>query len=54
VLWLMHRYDEAATVARQMLEMMPDSEICLRRLVEYETLQGNMRRADSGHSYAIS
>jgi hypothetical protein len=41
VLWLLHRYDDAAGVARDALEMMPDSELCLRRLIEYETLMGN-------------
>jgi antitoxin (DNA-binding transcriptional repressor) of toxin-antitoxin stability system len=46
VLWLMQRYEEAATAARHALEVMPDSEICLRRLVEYETLAGNPRRAE--------
>ena len=46
VLWLLHRYDEAAGVARDALEIMPDSELCLRRLIEYETLMGNPRRAD--------
>ena len=46
VLWLMHRYEEAAQVARETLEIMPDSEVCLKRLVDYETLVGNTRRAD--------
>jgi tetratricopeptide (TPR) repeat protein len=46
VLWLLHRYDEAAAVARDALEMMPDNELCLRRLVDYETLAGNPRRAE--------
>jgi len=46
VLWLLHRYEEAARVARDVLEIMPDSEMCLRRLVEYETLSGNNRRAE--------
>jgi len=38
VLWLLHRYDEAEAVARDALEIMPDNELCLGRLVEYETL----------------
>jgi tetratricopeptide (TPR) repeat protein len=46
VLWLLHRYDEAAAAARDALEIMPDNELCLRRLVEYETLGGNPRRAE--------
>ncbi len=46
VLWLLHRYDEAAAIARDALEIMPDNELCLRRLVEYETLGGNPRRAE--------
>jgi len=43
---LMHRYEEAARTARQTLEIMPDSEVCLQRLVEYESLAGNPRRAE--------
>jgi tetratricopeptide (TPR) repeat protein len=46
VLWLLHRYEEAAQTCRDVLELMPDCEVCLRRLVEYETLMGNPRRAD--------
>ncbi len=46
VLWLLHRYEEAAQVARNVLEIMPDSEICLRRLIDYEILVGNARRAE--------
>jgi tetratricopeptide (TPR) repeat protein len=46
ILWLLHRYEEAARVARDALEIMPDSEICLRRLIDYETLCGNTRRAE--------
>lgn len=46
VLWLLHRYEEAATVARDVLVIMPDSEICLKRLIDYETLNGNTHRAD--------
>jgi serine/threonine protein kinase len=46
VLWLMHRYQEAAQTAREVLTLMPDSEICLKRLIEYETLNGNSRRAE--------
>jgi serine/threonine-protein kinase len=46
VLWLMHRYEDAAQVARAALEIMPENEMCLRRLLEYETLQGNARRAE--------
>jgi hypothetical protein len=46
VLWLLHRYDEADGVARDALEIMPDSDLCLRRLIEYETLIGNPRRAE--------
>jgi len=45
VLWLVHRYEDAARVARDVLEIMPDSEVCLRRLIEYETLEGNAHRA---------
>jgi tetratricopeptide (TPR) repeat protein len=45
ILWLLHRYEEAARVARDALEIMPDSEMCLRRLIDYETLCGNTRRA---------
>ncbi|TWT64397.1 protein kinase domain-containing protein [Rubinisphaera italica] len=45
VLWLLHRYDDAAQVAREALEIMPESELCLRRLVDYESLTGNQRRA---------
>jgi tetratricopeptide (TPR) repeat protein len=46
VLWLLHRYEDAARVARDVLAIMPDSEICLKRLVDYETLNGNRRRAE--------
>lgn len=46
VLWLLHRYEDAAQVARRVLAIMPDSEICLRRLIDYETLVGNARRAE--------
>lgn len=45
VLWLLHKYEEAAQVARDALEIMPESELCLRRLVDYESLTGNQRRA---------
>jgi serine/threonine protein kinase len=47
VLWLLHRYDEAAQVARAALEVMPESELCLRRLVDYESLSGNRHRAET-------
>jgi hypothetical protein len=43
---LMHRYEEAAQTAREVLTLMPDSEICLKRLIEYEILHGNQRRAE--------
>lgn len=46
VLWLLHRYEDAARFARNVLEIMPDSEICLRRLIDYETLAGNTHRAE--------
>lgn len=46
VLWMMHRYEDAAQTARDVLTLMPDSEICLKRLIDYETLNGNSRRAD--------
>ena len=46
VLWLSHRYEDAARTARDVLSIMPDSEICLNRLIEYETLNGNKRRAE--------
>ena len=46
VLWLIHDYEESASIARSVLEIMPESEVCLRRLVEYEALAGNPRRAD--------
>jgi len=46
ILWLLHRYEDAARVARDALEIMPESEICLRRLIDYETLGGNNRRAE--------
>lgn len=46
VLWLLHRYEDAARVARDVLAIMPDSEICLKRLIDYETLNGNSRRAE--------
>jgi tetratricopeptide (TPR) repeat protein len=45
VLWLLHRYEDAARVARQALTIMPDSELCLKQLIDYETLVGNSRRA---------
>lgn len=46
VLWMMHRYEDAAQTARDVLTLMPDSEICLKRLIDYETLNGNPRRAE--------
>jgi len=46
VLWLSHRYEDAARIARDVLVIMPDSDICLRRLIDYETLTGNGRRAE--------
>jgi serine/threonine-protein kinase len=46
VLWLLHRYEDAARTFREALRPMPESEICLRRLVEYETLVGNASRAE--------
>jgi len=46
VLWLLHRYEDAARIARDVLAIMPDSEICLKRLIDYETLNGNSRRAE--------
>jgi Tfp pilus assembly protein PilF len=46
VLWLLHRYEAAAQVAREVLTLMPDSELCLNRLADYETLMGNQRRAE--------
>lgn len=46
VLWMMHQYEDAAQTARDVLTLMPDSEICLKRLIDYETLNGNSRRAD--------
>ncbi len=46
VLWLLHRYEDAAQAARDVLMVMPDSELCLKRLVDYETLMGNRRRAE--------
>jgi serine/threonine protein kinase len=46
ILWLLHRYEDAARVARDALEIMPESAICLRRLIDYETLGGNNRRAE--------
>jgi hypothetical protein len=46
VLWLLHRYEDAARVARAALEVMPESELCLRRLVDYESLAGNRHRAE--------
>jgi len=46
ILWLLHRYEDAARVARDVLEIMPDSEICLYRLIAYESLVGNARRAE--------
>ena len=45
VLWLLHRYEDAARVARDVLVLMPDSALCLKRLIDYETLEGNHRRA---------
>jgi tetratricopeptide (TPR) repeat protein len=45
VLWLLHRYEDAARVAREVLVLMPDSELCIKRLIDYETLEGNNRRA---------
>jgi len=36
--------DDAITAFRRLI--MPDSEMCLRRLVDYEALAGNVRRAD--------
>jgi tetratricopeptide (TPR) repeat protein len=47
VLWLLHRYEEAARAFREALRLMPESEVCLRRLIEYETLVGNASRAES-------
>ena len=46
ILWLLHRYEDATHVARDVLEIMPDSAICLRRLIDYETLVGNAHRAE--------
>ena len=46
VLWLMHQYEEAAAVCRQVIAHMPDNALCLKRLAEYETLLGNQRRAE--------
>jgi tetratricopeptide (TPR) repeat protein len=46
VLWLLHRYEDAARAFREALRIMPESEICLRRLVDYETLVGNPSRAE--------
>ncbi len=46
VLWLMHKYEEAAELCRQVLEDMPDNSLCLKRLAEYEALLGNPRRAE--------
>lgn len=46
VLWLMHRYEQAAQTARDALVLMPHSELCLARLADYETLMGNQRRAE--------
>ena len=46
MLWLMHRYEEAVRVARDVIAIMPDNELCLSRLIEYETLSGKSRRAD--------
>ena len=43
---VLYRYEEAARVARDVLAIMPDNEICLRRLIDYETLMGNARRAE--------
>jgi hypothetical protein len=42
----LHRYEDAARIARDVLTVMPDSEICLKRLIDYETLSGNSRRAE--------
>ena len=38
--------EDAARIARDVLAIMPDSEICLKRLIEYETLGGNSHRAE--------
>lgn len=46
VLWLLHRYEDAARYARQALAIMPESEVCLRRLIDYESLVGNRSRAE--------
>jgi len=45
VLWLMHQYEDSAQVCRDVLEIMPESEVCLKRLADYEDLLGNPRRA---------
>lgn len=45
VLWLLHQYDEAAHAAREALEVMPESELCLTRLADYESINGNQGRA---------
>jgi serine/threonine-protein kinase len=54
VLWLLHRYEEAARIARDVLALMPDSEICLKRLIDYESLNGNARRAEYYRSQLLS
>jgi serine/threonine-protein kinase len=46
VLWLLHRYEDAARVSRHVLEIMTDSATCLRHLIDYETLVGNPHRAE--------
>ncbi len=46
VLWLLHRYEDAARAFREALRLMPENEICLTRLVDYETLAGNPSRAE--------
>jgi len=45
VLWLLHRYEEAAQIARQVILFMPDSEISLKILFKYEIFIGNTHRA---------
>jgi len=53
ILWLLHRYEDAARIARDVLEIVPDNEICLRRLIDYETLMGNVRRAEHYKSQLV-
>ena len=53
ILWLLHRYEDAARVARDVLEIMPDNEICLRRLIDYEALMGNLRCAERYKSQLV-